>query len=482
MKLHKILIALFLISINAIAQDFVATSPITVASSSGNYHPQIEVLGDNELGVIWTDAAGDDLYFAKRISLNQFATPIQLNPAGLSVQDYNWSGADLSVWGNNVYVVFRSLGYETGHIYVVKSTDNGLTFGDTVRVDNLAVGYAQYPDVVVYNDTVFVTYMKHDAGSLNPRYVLSRSVDGGATFESEVEAGSLLGDEACDCCQPEIVVDATKIIIFFRNNATNIRDIKSVVSYDRGISFTDWFSVDDHNWLISSCPSTGPDARFINDDVAVSIYRSYVSGQPKIFLNEYNVTTDASLNTIDISMDGVTPTGINYPQLYYADNLLAIVWEGLGSSTDVFFNASTTGASGILSSNAINVTDSAGSQSKPDIAIMNGAFHIVYAESSGSLVKYCRVNATSGISETENNSAKIYPNPSSGSVNINLQYALNKNVVITVLSANGEMIETETRQSIDGSLNLDLSHLQTGIYFVQLTFDGRTEIHRVLKY
>jgi len=482
MKKRFLLIPLLLSTIILNAQNFVTSAPITVAPGSGNYHPQMEVLGDGELGVIWTDAVGNDIYFSKRNGIDQFAAPIQLNPTGVDVQDYNWSGADLIVEGNNIYVVFRSAGYETGHCYLVKSADNGLTFSDTVRIDNLAVGYAQYPDVTVFNDTVFVTYMKHDAGSMNPRYVSARSVDGGLTFETEVEAGSLLGNEACDCCQPEIIADGEKVIIFFRNNASNIRDIKAVVSYDRGATFTNWFSVDDHNWLITSCPSTGPDARFIDADIVVSAYRSYVSGAPKIFLNEYNVTTDVSLNTIDISMDGVTPSGINYPQIAYAGNLLAIVWEGLGTSTDVFFNASSTGVTGINSSNAINVTDEISSQSKPDVAILNGTFHIVYSELSGSVVKYCRVNATVDIDEPVSYSATIYPNPTNGQLKIYLPESIDQSISINILASDGQCIENISAIADEEFIQLDLDHLATGIYFIEFMSEDRTEVHRIVKY
>src|SRR5690606_33611640 len=95
----------------------------------------------------------------------------------------------------------------------------------------------------------------------NPQYVLTRSFDGGLTFDTPVDASALLGNEACDCCQPEIVVDANKVMIFFRNNVSNTREIKSVISYDRGATFTDWISVDDHNLVLASCPSSGADAR-----------------------------------------------------------------------------------------------------------------------------------------------------------------------------------------------------------------------------
>jgi len=478
-----ILPVLFFVPFIAVnAQNFNVNNHITVATGLGNYHPQIEVLGDGELGVIWTDAAGNDIYFAKRNGIDQFAASIQLNPDGLEVQDYNWSGADLTVEGNNVYVIFRSLGFDTGHIYLVKSTDNGLTFGDTVRVDNMLNDYGQFPDVVVYNDTIYATFMKHGFVTMNPQFVVSRSVDGGATFEPEVDVTGWLGDEACDCCQGEIIVDADRVIVFYRENELNTRDIKAVVSLDRGVTFTQYLPIDDHNWVIAACPSTGADARFMTDQIMVSAYRTTESTVAKIYLNEYNVITDVSLNEVSVTMDGVTPTGINYPQIYYTDNLLGIVWEGLGNSTDVFFNASTTGATGILSSNAINVTNANSSQSKPDIAILNGTFHIVYAELTGAEVKYCRVNATTGILETENNGVSIYPNPSSGFVQINLPNLQNEDVVLTLFSGNGEVLETIPYEAIQGSVDLDMTDLQTGIYFIQLAFEDRIEVHRIVKY
>ena len=119
-----------------------------------------------------------------------------------------------------------------------------------MRVDNLSSGFGQYPDIAVLNDTVWVTFMDHDASGLNPQYVVAKSVDGGLTFSSEVVAGEIYGDEACDCCQPELIVNEDYVIVYFRNNDNNIRDIKGVISYDRGDVFTDFFSVDDHLWQL----------------------------------------------------------------------------------------------------------------------------------------------------------------------------------------------------------------------------------------
>src|SRR5688572_20586549 len=112
MAKNQITVFIFLCSAGfGYAQDFAITAPVTVASGYGNYHPQMEVLGDQQLGMIWTNASTNQLYFAKRTGSETFSTPVQLNPVGTEVQDYNWSGPDLCASGSDVYVVYHDLGY-----------------------------------------------------------------------------------------------------------------------------------------------------------------------------------------------------------------------------------------------------------------------------------------------------------------------------------------------------------------------------------
>ncbi|MBK6524472.1 MAG: hypothetical protein IPG07_02365 [Crocinitomicaceae bacterium] len=166
--------------------------------------------------------------------------------------------------------------------------------------------------------------------------VLARSTDGGQTFEPQVDVSGWVGLEVCDCCQPEIIVDAQRVIVYYRENDANTRDIKAAISYDRGATFTQYIEPDNHNWTIAACPSTGPDARFLENGNPVSIYRTTVSSAPKIYVNEYDLVNDNTVNEVAITMDGVVPSGINYPQISVDGSLIGIVWEGLGSSTDVF--------------------------------------------------------------------------------------------------------------------------------------------------
>jgi len=455
------------------SQTMSVSSPISIPSAYGNYHPQITMTNDAVPAVIWTSSTLKNLYFAKHDGGSDFNTPIQLNPPGFLVQSYTWSGPDLAKWQDNLYVVFKAIGYSTGHIYVVKSTDSGETFGDTVRVDDLADGFPQYPDIAVFNDTIFVTFMDHDAAGLNPQYVVTRSVDGGVTFASNVDAGTLLGDEACDCCQPEIIVNDKYVIVYFRNNASNIRDTKAVISFDRGATFSNIISVDDHLWNTFSCPSTGPDALFSALDTVISGYKSEVLGEAKIFLNEYDLAADSTLRTIELSIG--TGSSPNYPQLSYSNGNLGAVWEGQDGDPEVFFNWSSTGVQGLSPANTINVTNAPGAQTKPDICYGNGEFHVVWAEGGSSGIKYVTISEALSVNLQEDLPAiNILPNPVISDLRLRIESGAAELLTAAIFDSKGAHVCTwAIPKSTNAQINFDkdLSALKSGLYFLNIT-DG----------
>ncbi len=394
----KKIILLCCISTNTLFAQLNINSPLTIADTFGNSHPQIELTGDGNPIVTWTNFSKKNIY-ASKFENNGFLAPIKLNPLGLDVQSYTWSGPDLCIENSNVYAIFRSDGYETGHVYLVKSTNNGQSFSDTMRVDHLSAGFAQYPDLAVLNDTIYTTFMDHDAMGMSPQYVLSRSFDGGLTFENPILAGELTGDEACDCCPPEIIVNNDYVIILFRNNANNVRDIKGAISYDRGATFTNIANVDNHLWTLQSCPSTGPDGKIDQNNIMHTVYKSYENLAGKVFLNSYDLTQNVSVSTQNLA-NGVNNT--NFPQITLKNDLIGIVFEGNGSATDVFFNYSLSGIQGVNPSMLMNLTNVTGAQSKPDIIADNNSFHIVYSDVSK--LSYVKIDVLVDLKELEKKS------------------------------------------------------------------------------
>jgi len=471
-------------SILASAQSFIASDPITVASGLGYYHPQIEITNDDKPIVLWANSSDKNLYVSKLGVNNSFSTPIQLNPMGFDVQTFDWSGADLAIEDSNVYVVFRSLGYETGHVYLVKSTDNGLTFGDTVRVDNLSSGYGQYPDVAVLNDTVWVTFMDHDASGLNPQYVVAKSIDGGSTFLPEIVAGEILGNEACDCCQPEIIVNNDYVIVYFRNNDNNIRDIKGVVSYDRGETFTDFFSVDDHLWQINGCPSTGPDSRFINDSSSVTVYKTTENGDAKLFINQYNHNSNSSIGLKRVYDSNSSNLSVNYPQVAVKNNVFGVVWEGQGESRDVFINYSENGVAGLNADNVYNITNILGNQVKPDIAISASRFHVVYADQSSFNLKYVSLESTTSITEVKNQQLELatYPNPTTDFIAVSIKTERKDLVAIRIINSLGqEVYSTLVKNQNKYLITVDMKKWNAGIYYVLIESSNKVISKKIVK-
>jgi len=482
----KYILILILIaqSYGVVCQGFVVTDPILVAENLGFNHPQIELDQYDDPLVIWT-SGNNNLYLSKFDGIGDFTTPIQLNPVGLDIQSYNWSGPDLFVENENVFVIFRSLGYDTGHIYLVKSVDNGNTFGDTIRVDNLASGFGQYPDIAVYQDTIWVTFMDHENGGIDPQYVVTRSVDGGSSFESIVPTGVILGDEACDCCQPEIIVNDEHVLVFFRNNDNNIRDVKGIISYDRGVTFSDWISVDDHQWNINACPSTGPDARFFKGDTSITVYKTEVGSEPRLYLNMYDLNADQSVGQVQISDANSLNSSINYPQVAVRNNTIGVVWEAYAENgLDVFINASSTGVNGLSPSNAFNLTQVNGSQLRPDLAMSSNAFHVVYTDYIDQTIKYQSLNYLADIQDVEDDNFEIniYPNPVKDIINIELESDI-EHCELLITKVNGQVLYQNELEEYNeaSSFKIDIRNWDSGVYFIQVkTSNGQSIVRRII--
>lgn len=77
------------------------------------------------------------------------------------------------------------------------------------------------------------------------------------------------------------------------------------------------------------------------------------------------------------------------------------------------------------------------------------------------------------ISDKEHNFILIYPNPSKGIFTFDARNFKNENFAISIYSTLGKKVY-EAVVSFENSLNIDLKHLQKGIYFVSLNNDKRT--------
>ena len=97
------------------------------------------------------------------------------------------------------------------------------------------------------------------------------------------------------------------------------------------------------------------------------------------------------------------------------------------------------------------------------------------------------VESTAGIIQEElvkeavEESILIYPNPSRGSFNIQLNFEEPQNLEVSVLTLSGKVIHEIPLQAVSSKLlNYDLGNLNYGIYLVKITTDNRTITKRII--
>ncbi len=169
------------------------TLPTNVRGDSGDPH----LARDNLTGTIYLStlafttpglqlfrSTDNGLTFGPPVNATS-TLPANNSPDIHSIVVDNFSGAGQG----NVYITVRDFGPGNG-VYLVRSTDGGMTFGPAVLIASGAAGNVQGPEVTVAPDhSVTVSYFRTVGGanSLAER----RSTDGGLTFGATTSIGGL---------------------------------------------------------------------------------------------------------------------------------------------------------------------------------------------------------------------------------------------------------------------------------------------------
>jgi len=88
-------------------------------------------------------------------------------------------------------------------------------------------------------------------------------------------------------------------------------------------------------------------------------------------------------------------------------------------------------------------------------------------------------NSAVGITEKEIASANVYPNPTADVLNIST--AVNTNYSVVVYDAIGNIVMTKDITTQDSAKSIDMSTLNSGIYFVRITGENIQSVKRIVK-
>jgi len=457
-------------------------------STYSNMHPRMAMdVAGNPL-VIWGRMSDQSCFFS-RWNGTMFTVPIKLNGT-MTVASASWYGSDIASHGDTVYVVMRQSPESSDtskHVYIVRSFDGGQNFSSPVRVDFIGSNISRFPTVTTdVRGNPIVAFMKFNNSFMESRWVVTKSADYGKTFTVDVKASGWGNSaEVCDCCPGAIISEGNKSAMLYRDNNINIRDNWMGVSTDNATSFIDGCNIDKNNWMINSCPSSGPDGVAIGD----TVYSTFMSSGSGSYRNYFSKASLSSVSTRSVSdLTGAIPglSQQNYPRIANSGKALAIVWKQTVNAKAqlpiLFTNDIKKGFQATY--DTVDLADI----TNADVALAAGKVWVVWQDDNSQTVKFRSGTytpaATTGIPPIKNKDFNItvYPNPSNNTWNIEGNTG-SKIISAEIIDMTGKVIfpVTPNQQNKLFSFQIENETLSPGLYYLKIQLQNSTQNMRLIK-
>jgi hypothetical protein len=438
------------------------------SSASGNEHPRVVTDGSGHPLVLWGHSAKAML---SRWNGTSFTTPVMLNPMSMTIAEASWMGPDIASHGDIVYIVFKQTPEmdTSSHIYIVRSFDGGVTFSLPFQVDFIADSVSRFPTVTTdVSGNPIVGFIKFDPNFLNARWVVTKSTDFGNTFSTDVKASgwSTVGSTVCDCCPGSIVCEGNTVAMLYRDNNSNIRDSWAGVSYNNGTSFSNGWNLDQNNWNLFSCPSTGSDA-IINGDSLYAVFMNGASGINRVYFSASSLSNAIAQPSqlLTGSLSGLNQQ--NYPRIDKSGNAMAIAWKQNINGSDqlplLFTSDISNGFPAIYDTVDLNDITNA------DVALSNGNIFVIWEDDNSGTVKFRSgtfIPVNTSVNEITENNLSFFPNPAKNFLNLNL--SLKQPSVITIYNSFGQEVIIKNFQGNLKTETISTVTLANGIYFWEI--------------
>jgi hypothetical protein len=466
-----------------LSQPLMWSGEIVVANGStyGKMRPRVAVASGNIPVVMWGGGPSGEPLYAARWNGSGFDTPVMITPVNVDPFIDVWAGAEIAANGNDVFVVYKAEPHMTNNIYVVKSSDGGITWGLPVQADPGSGPLTDLPSIAVTGaGNPSVLFMTFDSVMANPAYAISTSTDGGLTYPVATTISDSASNEVCDCCPAYLAIKGNYFVPAWRRNNSNMRDMWIAVSNDGGMTFPDAIDIDPTDWMLTSCPSSGP-SPFLTSDSVVTAFMSGASGRNRIYISTASYTT-LQTGFTQFADSSVTLNAIqNYPFLAGSGDTLALVYqEAVSGNTDAIYAYSYTGAAGLIENTYVLNNSLAGNQKNPHVAYASNTFHFVWVDYVTGNVMY-KTGTPTGIFENENSTPlPVYPNPSNEATRIEPGLANGEKALLEVFDVNGRCVHAA---DVTGMKSYLLEKQVPGVYIVKVSGDKKLpQITKIIFY
>jgi hypothetical protein len=297
-------------------------------------------------GLFMMYSAKGDLFFQSSSDVGDtFEGTLRINNVAGEVSDHGENSAQLLASPDeaNLYAVWNARDPKDSTASVIRFSRSGAMRPSwspaiTVNDDNQPVSHAFQGAAVGPDGTIYVAWLdgrnrKEDhsdhgghgadgnqfTGGTSDVY-LSRSVDGGKTFEKNIR----IAGNVCPCCRVSIAFVRGRVMIAWRQvEPGDLRDIYVAGSSDNGQTWAKPVLVSRDSWKIKGCPHCGPVLATLNDKLYVTWFTEG-GGKPVINVAS-SVNGGESFSPKQPVSTGTTdPT---HPQVAMGEGKIAITFQ-----------------------------------------------------------------------------------------------------------------------------------------------------------
>jgi hypothetical protein len=290
----------------------------------------------------------------------------------LSNNPGNSTDSRISVYQNNVYLIWTDDTTGNKDIYFKKSVDNGTTFGSTENLSNNP-GNSTNAQIALSQDNVYLVWSDDTSG--NGDIYFKRSVDNGTTFGS---TENLSLNNTSLSSGPQVSISGNNVYVVWQDIASGKNAIFYRHSNDTGVTFR---GVRELSKTISVNGESAlyPRISAIGNNVYV-VWQDQVSGNNEVFLRGSNDGGNKFTGIKNLSRNN-TGDSIT-PRIATSGNNVFVVWtDSEPGKAQIYSRASTDNAAkfgGIK-----NVSWSSGRSYDPQITVGgNSSLYIMWEDTS----------------------------------------------------------------------------------------------------
>ncbi|MGC1133504.1 MAG: sialidase family protein [Nitrososphaeraceae archaeon] len=288
---------------------------------------------------------------------------------------------DVAVYRKDIYIVWADNSHGNYDIYLTKSTDGGTSFSDPVNLSN-NIGHTINPSIIASENDVYVVLSDNSTGNYD--IYLMKSTDGGITFSGLINLSNNTG--LSDFPEMAVVgngINKNVYVTWVDNSGTNY-DIYLIKSTDGGTSFGRAI-----NLSTTGALSDFPEIVVTTNEKSNVVYIAWVEKIPEYMSRVLSATANDEIFFVRSTHEDTAfsdpnnlsnnPSVSTDPQLAISNSSVYVVWydEKTSKNGEILFTRSNN--YGVNFDKITNLSSNTGSSYQPDITACGSNVYVVWS-------------------------------------------------------------------------------------------------------